>query len=154
LSSQEVAEAVVEWAREQLPELNDGHPHPISESGDLPDVVAAVAHIRSVPGEPEKFPFAMLEQTWLKVYDIELSIMVEQEQGNEGEKAAQQQLEAFAETLLGSTLADATLGERVPMVSPFLEADFSEPFRERSDGLRGRTMFMTLTVGELLAVQP
>lgn len=154
MNSQEVAEAVVAWAREQVPDLQEGYAYPAGQtSGSLPDVVVVVQNIRTVAREPEKFPFAMLEQIdGLKCFDLEVSVMVEQEEGVEGEAAAHQALEGYAETLIGSILADATLGSRVPMISPFVEADLSEPFEERSNGIRGRAFFLNATVAEPLGI--
>lgn len=154
MTSQEAAEAVVEWARDVLPDLQEGYAYPAGQtSGALPDVVVVVQNIRTVSREPEKFPFQMLEQIdGLKCLDLEISVMVEQDEGTEGEQSAHQALEGFAETLIGSILADATLGSRVPMISPFVEADLSEPFEERTNGIRGRALFLNATVAEPLRI--
>ena len=151
MTSTEIAEAIVAWAREQIPTLKDGFPYPGATSGDLPDVVVVVGRMRQVPGDPENFPFAGLEQTWLRVHDVELSVMVEQEDGRAGEKAAHQALEAIAETLEGSLAAGVSFGGEV-MLSPRVEADLSEPFQEREDGIKGRTVYMTFAAAKRIEV--
>ena len=151
MTSREVADGVVAWAREVIPELKAGYPHPLAESGDLPDVVVVVQEVRTVANDPENFPFAALEQVdALKEWAIELSIMVEQEGGGEGEDAAQKLLEDFSEALIGSTLADLTLGDRVPMASPYLTASLAEPFDQRPDTTSGRRMFANMVIAEPL----
>jgi len=151
LTSRKIAEGVVAWAREQIPVLKAGYPHPLAESGDLPDVVVVVQDIRTVKSDPDNFPFAALEQVdGLKEWVIELSIMVPQEEGVGGEDAAQKAVEDFAEALIGSTLADLTLGDRVPMASPFLTASLAEPFEERPDTTSGRRMFANMVIAEPL----
>jgi hypothetical protein len=152
--STEIAEGIVAWAREQIPELEAGYPHPIGNTaGVLPDVVAVVQSPRIVRGPSDAFPLQQLEQSDRIEFDIEVSIMVEaQGEGVDAEKAAHQQLESFAHTLMGSTLADPTLGSRVPVTSPFSEADLSTPFQERPDGSRGRTLFLNLTVADAVEI--
>jgi hypothetical protein len=151
LKSEEVAEGVVAWARAVLPALKAGYAYPLGESGALPDVIAVVQDIRTVASDPENFPFAALEQIdGLKEWPVELSIMVPQEEGAAGEAKAHREIEGFAEALIGSTLADLTLGDRVPMASPYLTASLAEPFKERGDGTRGRVMFINMVIAEPL----
>ena len=154
MNAREVSEAVVAWARAELADLRAGYPYPIFDSGALPDLVVVTQAIRTVPSDPENFPFELLEQVWLKVFDVELSIGVEQADGAKGAQEAHQALEGYAETLMGSAIDDATLGSRVPMVSPRVEADLAEPFKERKDGTRVRELYMKFVVAEPLEVEP
>lgn len=149
MTSQEVAEAVVAWARAEIPALKVGYPYPPGITDLLPDVAAVVQGIRTVDEDPENFPTQGLEQVWLKVFDIEVSIMVPQDDGAEGEKVAHQTLEGFAETLVGSTLSDVTLGGRLTgaFASPRMTVDLGE-YEPRDDGTRGREMPMTMAVAE------
>lgn len=154
-NSTEIAEAIVEWARAEIPDLAEGYPHPVGNTtGDLPDVVVAVQAVRVVKGPSEAFPYHQLEQADRIEFDVELSIMVEQGEGVAGEMAAHQQLEAFARTLQGSTVADSTLGSRVPMASPYTETDLAAPFEERANGDRGRALFMAMTITDHVEIEP
>lgn len=150
MSAQEVAEAVVEWAEAQIKELKAGYAYPGATSGALPDVWVVVQQIRTVPNDEEHFPFAGLQQVWLKEYPLELSIMAEQGEGEEAAKTTHEALEGYAETLIGSALADVTLGSRVQMTSPRIEANLAEPFGERPDGTKGRELVMTFVVAEMI----
>ena len=150
MSTAEVAEAIVEWAKELIEDLQAGYPYPLAASGALPDVVATVKAIRVIPEDRENFPFAALEQTWLQIFDIEISIMVAQGDEEAEVAEAHETLEGYADTLIGSIVADATLGDRVQMASPRIEIDLGEPFVERPDGTRGRVLFGELHVAELV----
>ncbi len=149
MTSEEVAEAVVAWARATLPDLKAGYPYPPGVTDLLPDVAAVVHGIRTVDEDPENFPTEGLEQVWLKVFDLEVSIMVPQDEGAEGEKVAHQTLEGFAEALVGSTLSDVTLGNRLTgaFASPRITVDLGQ-YEPRDDGTRGREMPITMAVGE------
>lgn len=155
MTSAEVAEAVVDWARETIPDLKAGYAYPPGQTDTLPDVAAVVQGIRTVPEDPENFPFEGLEQVWLKVFDLEVSVMVEQGAGAAGEKLAHQTLETYAEALVGSTLADVTLGGKLTgaLASPRLTVDLGE-YEARTDGIRGREMPITMAVAEPIELEP
>lgn len=155
MEAHEVAEAVVAWVRGLIPEIQSGAAYPGAVTLDLPDVWAVVETIRTVPSDPENFPWLGLESVWLKEWFFEVSIMVEQKRHTDGaeedEDAAaretQQKLEAFAETLIGSTMSGVRLGDGVA-ISPRIEANLGEPFNERSDGTRGREVVINLVTAE------
>lgn len=155
MTSEQVAEAVVAWAREVIPELKHGFPYPPGITDDLPDVAAVVQEIRTVQSDPENFPLEGLEQVWLKVWSLDVSIAVEQGDGAEGEKVAHQTLEGWAEALLGSTLSDVTLGGKLTgaFASPRITIDLGE-YESRSDGIRTREMPITMAVAEEIEVDP
>jgi hypothetical protein len=156
--SREIAEAVVAWAMEASPVmLAAGYPHTItSSSGELPDVAASVREHAVVPEDRENFPFAALQQFWLHTYTVELSVLVEQEMPDvetEKDQAASQAdktIREIGDGLMESAAKDATLGERVQMTSPRIQADYSEPFIDRPDGVRGRPVFLTLVVADVI----
>jgi hypothetical protein len=152
MTSQEVCEALVAWAREQIPELNAGYPYPSASTDALPDVIAATLTTRTLPSDEEYFPFALLEQVWLKEWEVQVSIMVEQGNGEAGAEAAHQTLEGFADTLLGSTVAGVTLGEKV-MLSPRATFELDDAFEERADGTRGRELQGLLVAAEPIEVE-
>ena len=154
MTSQEVAEAVVAWARATIPALKKGYGYPAATTGTLPDVMAVVQRPRTVPSDPEFFPFDGLEQHWLKEWQVELSIGVEQADGEAGAKAAHESLEGYSDALMDAALDDVTLGERVQMVSPRIEVDLAQPFHAREDGTRVREMYMDLVIAEPFELVP
>lgn len=146
MNEKEVGEAVSEWVQEVCPDINTGYAYPVSSKvGALPDVVAFVTQKRVGPDHPE-FPFAQLQQSWMRIFNLEVSIMVEAD--GDGE-AAHTELQGYGQSLEAAVTADATLGGRVPMASPQVVFDYSTPFIEYQDGTRGRALFVTMTVGEL-----
>jgi len=151
MTYEQIAEALVKWARDLIPALEDGYSYPPGVTDRLPDVAAVIGTVKDVPGDPESFPFAGLEQTWLRVFDVEVSIMVEVEDGAAGEKAAQRSLESYAETLTGSTRAGTSL-EGEAMISPRTEVDLTEPAEERPDGTRGRAVYLKLAVAKRIEI--
>lgn len=150
MTFEEIAEGMVAWARGLIPELKDGYSYPAGITDRLPDVAAVIGGVKDVPGDPQNFPYEGLEQTWLRVFDVEVSIMVEVGEGAEGEKTAQRALEAYAETLMGSTFAGASL-ENEAMISQRVETDLTEPSaKQREDGTRGRTVYLKMAVAQRL----
>ncbi len=154
MTSQEVAEAMVAWARATIPALKADYAYPAATTGALPDVMAVVQHPRTVRSDPDYFPFELLEQVWLKEWAVELSIGVEQADGEAGAKKAHEALEGYVDALMDAALDDATLGERVPMVSPRIEADLAQPFHARDDGTRVREMYLDLVIAEPFELVP
>jgi len=147
MNEQEVSEAVRDWVLDTCEDIQTGYAHPVATKlGALPDAVAWATGKRVGPEHPE-FPFAQLNQQWMRVFPVEVSIMVE---GSGDGEQAHQQLQEFGDRLEESLLADATLGGRVEMCSPQANFDYSTPFAEYEDGTRGRLLFISLTVGELV----
>lgn len=151
MTYEEIAEALVKWARDLIPELEDGYSYPPGITDRLPDVAAVIGTVRDVFSDPENFPYDGLEQTRLRVFDVEVSIMVEVADGAEGEREAQRTLERFAETLTGSTAAGTSLEDEA-MISQRTEVDLNEPAEERQDGTRGRAVYLKLAVAQRIEV--
>lgn len=150
MNERDVSEQVIAWVLATCPEIKTGYPYPVaSKLGALPDAVAYVTHKRVGPDHQE-FPYGELDQYWMRVFNVELSIMVEADSDGQD---AHQQLQAIGDTLEQAIRMDTTLGGRVQMTSEQIEFDYSLPFAEYEDGTRGRMLFCYLTVGEL-AGQP
>jgi len=145
-----VSEAVTAWAGDLLgiPEPQR-HPHPIAlVQNQMPDLVATVLRRRVVQNDPA-FPFSQLQQVWLSLFDVEVSVKVDREDVDPAIRAAHQTLQGYGKALIEAALADATLGARVEFTSPLIEADYSAAFEEYEDGTRAQVVLVTLTVGEL-----
>lgn len=144
MTSQEVAEAVLEWAQAAVPVLEGGYDYlPSQKDQLLPDVVVDVAEVE-VTRQSAEFPMSQIQQAWLHIFRCELSFMVE----NTDPQAAAQSLRAMEALTTASLMQDGTLGGRVDFVSPYFSYDFTPPFVEYADGTRGREMVMRMSVGE------
>lgn len=146
MDTHDVVTEVTEWAAESTdPSLNTYAFGPSFKTQALPDVVVEVAAKRLTSEDP-LFPYRGLQQKWVKVWSLALSIMVD----NADEAAAAEALETYADQLEAALLQDGSLGGRVPFASPFLSFDFTAPFVEYADGTRGREMNVVMHVGDLV----
>jgi hypothetical protein len=140
--------AIRDWCREQIPELENGYNFEPTEKTVLPDVVV-VLDTSSVEFGDSSFPLVALQQNVIQRYDCTISFMVD----NTDPGPAAEQLRRFADTLRAQLLKDGTLGQRVPVASPFVTFDYTPPFVVYPDGTRGREMTMTISVAELAEVE-
>lgn len=152
MNENEVAEAVVAWSREVLSELNEGRSWLTAHKTKLPDVVADVAE-KSIVLRDERFPRLDIQQAALRVFEVEMSFMVEKNTGDSADREETEQLRDFGERLEASLTTDGTLGDRVFAASP-VGASFSYrlPFVQYEDGTRGRQMTLSFPVAE--PIQP
>src|SRR4051812_12122263 len=110
--------ALVAWARETISELQEGFGYLPEGKGALPDVVCELLTSGISPNDGS-FPFAQIQQAWLRVWEYELSFMVE----NDDTQAAAELLEDFTDRLVAAALGDVTLGGRVEFISPEIAFD-------------------------------
>lgn len=148
MTEQQVAEAVEAWVAETLDELVESYPYVTAQRGRLPDAMVDVES-KSISTSDSAFPFSQLQQRLLRVFNVSVNIMVEQNGGVEDDRLETEQLRDFGARLEVSGTTDATLGGRVFMLSPLMDINYSLPFVEYPDGTRGRQMQVALAVGEL-----
>lgn len=150
--------AVLDWMHETLPELATGYDYlgerrdadlAVFGDGSFPDVIVDVATTQDGQ-EFSEFPYAQLQQTWVRIWRINFSIMVD----NSASRAASKQLRDFSDTLRRAISTDGNLGERVQLASPIMTFDFTQPFVRYQDGTRGREVIGSMAVGELIDVNP
>lgn len=141
-NEQEVVEAVLEWVQEQCPAIAGAYDYaPADKPQGLPDVVVEVELAQTVTND-ERFPYGQLQQILLRVFDVTVSIMVD----NSGPQAAATALRGFSATLHEQALADCTLGGRVFLTANQIESDFVPQFVQYEDGTRGRQVVVRLVV--------
>lgn len=151
---QEVALAVEEWINEVLPELTETYPHVTAAKADLPDGQVDVQSKAITYGRgDERFPWGQLQQRMLRVFDIQLSFMVEKGDGLTADAEGTEQLRDFGKRLEQALTTQPTLGDRVQMASPICEVNYGLPFVEYPDGTRGRQMTMSMSVAELVETE-
>jgi hypothetical protein len=151
MNATEVSEALVTWAQAVVPSLaGSGYDYPpMGKTKELPDVVAGViAEAKDV--SDERFPWSLLQQTGVRIFDCQLSIMVEPGDTDDDSKAAMDELRSMVRALMDSQDADATLNGLVFDTDPRMRADYEPGFVEYADGSRGREVRIVLTVAEPL----
>jgi len=151
VNENECALAVEAWVVATLPALQESRHFLSGQKTLLPDVMVDVAEKRIATGD-ERFPFAQIQQAWLRVFELDLLFMVEHH-GGEADKDEQEELRAYGRDLEGSLLEDATLGDRVQMASPNAIFNYRLPFVQYADGTRGRQLSVNLAVAELAPVE-
>lgn len=154
MTTDEVAKAIVAWARATIPELVTGYSWDTGfKTGGLPDVLVEVTD-KSVTAEATDFPYLDLQQGFLRRFDIEASFMadVADLDSTESHKAAAEQLRSFDERLEAAKLSDGTLGDRVEFVSIFHRFQYRPGFVRFEDGLQGRELRLLMAVGEIITV--
>jgi hypothetical protein len=147
MTENEVAEAVAAWAVETLPELNASYHYLSASKGALPDVMVDVDEKTRVAEHPA-FPGVRIQQADLRVFELTMALMVESGDGPTADKDETEQLRDFGSRLETALVADATLGERVPMAAPAAVFNYRLPFVQYDDGTRGRQMTVTMFVAE------
>jgi hypothetical protein len=159
VNEQEAAEAVAAFVDETLPDLEGRvSDHVVAGKGQLPDAVCDVTQKRVQQGDDDLFPFASIQQSWLRIFDVEVSVMtsLELDPGDYASEEAlstavaeaeQQQLRAFGAALEAAVFA-ANFKIGSCMVSPTMLVDYGAPFVEYDDGTRGRQFVWTFSIGE------
>lgn len=152
---QAAALAVEAWIAEVLdPDLKATYPHVTAAKADLPDAQVDLQRKSIGYGRgDERFPWGELQERLLRVFDFQLSFMVEKGDGLTADAEGTAQLRAFGERIEKALLEQPTLGDRVQMASPICEFNYGLPFVEYPDGTRGRQMTMTMSVAELVDIE-
>src|SRR3954469_21318432 len=86
VSESSVGTAVRDWVRATLPELAAGYDHEVFGKTALPDVVVILL-TSSVEVGLDEFPLSRLQQTYVEVYRMNVSVMVDNEQPVEADAA-------------------------------------------------------------------
>lgn len=151
MTEDECAIAVTEWVRAVLPDLAEGRSWITAQKTLLPDVVVDVAE-KAIAVSDERFPQLDISQAALRLFEVEMALMVEKAVGDPDSEADEKEtvkLREFGAALEASLLTDGTLGGRVFAASP-VDARFNYrlPFVEYADGTRGRQMTFSFPVAE------
>ncbi len=155
MTHQEVAEAVEAWIRATAREISSSYPHPLNTTRPkaLPDAAVITTRVSVVPRHAD---FPDLQQWWLRVFEIEASVMAEQGDTIEAQGHFHRELLAIGNALEQAAVADETLGGRLPAepptkASPRVVVDYSNPFVTYEDGTMGRLAVLGLTVAQPVA---
>lgn len=158
LDEQSAATAVADWAGEVcgIDEARRFAYPQAAKTAELPDVAASLVSSRTQQGADEvDFPLAAVQQSWLAIFVVQFSIMVEQGADEASAASAQAELYGYAAQLRDALLGDVTLGDRLDadagqFASPVIEFDFSAPFVEYEDGTRGRVTPGTVRLAQAI----
>jgi hypothetical protein len=148
IGSEAVVRGLTAWARATIPALQDGYNYEPTEKATLPDVVVVLDASQIEYGDTT-FPLHAIQQRVVQRYDCTLSFMV----NNEDPQHAAEELRGYGDLLRAELLRDGTLGQRVPVASPFVTFDYTPPFVVYPDGTRGREMTMTISIAEQAEVE-
>ena len=149
----EIAEALVEWARETVPELATGYSYDAPQkNGPLPDVAAEVtAEGLDRAGLFRWYPaLQQLEGVWAYVCELSLLADLPEPDQPETQREAAYSLRSWATKLKAAIRADGTLGGRVQLTSRFFQIRYRPGYVEFPDGTRGREARIEMAVGELV----
>jgi hypothetical protein len=151
----ETAEAIAAWLEDTLPALKKVWPFETSAKTVLPDGMVEIQEKSIGLGEEfaQRFPWAQLQQRMLKVFEVQITCMVDANGAPEDPKAAEEtdaELKGYGAALETALLSQPTLGDRVQMASPLCSASYRLPFAQYPDGIRGRQMEFTMWVAELV----
>lgn len=152
MTNEEVVDKVLEWVAAALPVVGASTYDylPAGKNKELPDCVGNLTFERVVREDP-RFPTSQLQQiAALRVFELELSLMVETGTTEPEHAAAAAELRALVDALIQSVCNDHTIGGRVYAASPEVEVDYSRPFTKWPDGTRGRECLVTLAVADPL----
>jgi hypothetical protein len=148
MGSEAIVEGLTAWSRAVIPELIAGFDYEPTEKTSLPDVVVVLDTSQIELGD-STFPIVAIQQRAIQRYDCTLSFMVD----NEEPEIAAAKLRSYADVLRAELLKDGTLGQRVPVASPYVTFDYTPPFVVYPDGTRGREMTMTISIAEYAEVE-
>lgn len=149
MDAQAVCTALGQWASAIIPSLTKFYDFPpMEKDSDPPDVVAGVLHEAKLIRDP-RFPWSQVQQTGVRVWECELSIMHDPGETNAESATANAYLRAAVAALFAAQEADSKLGGRVYDTAPEMTADY-EPLTVYVDGSRGPEVRIGLTVAEPL----
>lgn len=145
MTTKDVAKAVEEWASENagggLTSSFDYPPEELSKA--LPIAIAEVQSKARTAATPD-FPTRGYQQTSLRVWVVELTLLVTPDPA----WTASHLLYDMVDALEGALYKDTTLGGRVQYTQKEVDASFTPPEVEFSDGTVARQASFTVTVGE------
>ena len=151
MTTQEVAEAVRDWVRETVPELQSGYHYDApAKTGPLPDVAVEVT--AEGPDRQGLFRYwpqlQQLDGVWGYVCELSLLHDLGEPDDPATQEAAAIALRDWARRLKEAIRHDSTLGGRVPLTSRFIQIRYRPGYVEFPDGTRGREVRVDIVVGE------
>lgn len=165
MNENECADQLVDWLTDLLgagsslaldEQLKASYPFLPSQKGPLPDASAEVAQKRISRGAEETlfFPIQQIQQAVLRVFECQLTFMVEMAAtpAMASDEAEQRLLRTYGGMIEESARADASLGGRLndAFISPVMLFDYRLPFAQYQDGTRGRQASVVVAVGEMV----
>lgn len=151
MTESQIVTAVVAWVAATIPAVaaNTYDYLPAGKAKGLPDVAVEIVTSEIAQEDPD-FRGLGIQQVILHVRRLAISFMVEASMDEAAARAAQLQLRTFVDALTASVMADHTLGNRVPLASPYIVVDYEPAFVEYADGTRGREATVQMSVAEPL----
>lgn len=143
-STQELSDAIVDWAVALIPEIEGTYAFAADRKDQaLPDLAVEPTRMETILGADPRFPWANIEQIQLKVNSFNLLVMVEPDPPEE----ASTLLTSIADRVLAALVADPGFGG-LALASPYATATMDPPFVQFDDGTRGRLCTIGFAVAQ------
>jgi hypothetical protein len=148
ISTDEIANRLIAWARDILPDLQGGYPYPEGDRDQpLPDVGCVVNSGELVRSHPD-FPQLTIQQALVQIRRCDLLLVAPPEPIDEWTP----KLYGWVDTIEQNILDDYTLGDRLEAVSPFVSHSNRPPFVQFEDGSTGRMTTVSMVVAQSVPV--
>lgn len=149
MTTDQTAEAIVEWVVATIPEIESSYDHAAErKTQPLPDVGIEITDVE-IRLDDERFPLYQIENTAVLSRQFDILLMVDPEPA----QTASDLLASFADQLIVSLASDFTLGGRVPAAALGLRFRFNPPFVRFDDGTKGRVTTGTIIIGEPINIE-
>lgn len=145
MTTKEVAQAVEEWAADAAGFTSSFSTPPVSLTEVMPLVIAEVQAKRR-GAEATEFPARGFQQTSIRVWSVELTLLVSPDPSWTASHALYDAIDA----LEASLYKDESLGARVAFAQKAVDSGFEPPEIEFADGTVARQATFRIIVGELL----
>jgi hypothetical protein len=153
VTGQQLADALVAWAIDVIPELDASASRSSPENAwPLPDIAVSVVETTQDPGVAIGGGGTRLQQGATRVRRCAVLLAVEPGQSAEESDSASRMLYDFSDRLMDQLLTDETLGGHLPKpgrVRKHADCSFDPPFIEFDDGTRARIATVTVFAEDL-----
>lgn len=145
MTTQEVAEAIELWAKEQIGELSTWPSNPEDLAAALPIAYAEAQRKRKNRTGSGEFDSAIqnYQQTSLVIWEFGLTLLVTPDPNDE----ASSTLNSYVDLLTEDLGRNPTLGQRVSVASPYYDVAWQGEV-EHPSGTVARAAVITMTIGE------
>lgn len=159
MTHREAAEAVRDWvvavaaADAGIPNISNTYTAPMETRQAAPPNIIAVTRRVSTIDRDERFPILELEETRLRLFEMEGSVMLENPETEEAVQGIHDQLMAYGTALDESHEADPSLLNSLPsgvLAAPGAVFEYVELPQEYEGGTVGRLVAFEIALGEAI----
>jgi hypothetical protein len=157
VNDREAAEAVRDWVVAvaaddgSLPDIANTYTAPMETRQAAPPNIIAITRRVALVDADQRFPLLGLQQTRLRLFEMEGSVMLDNAETEEAVQGVHNQLMAYGAALRESNEADSTLKGNLPdgvQAAPYGVFEYLELPQEYEGGTIGRLVAFQITLGE------